>query len=227
MTAGRPDLYAPIHKALRNFMADTLGAVGRMDATDPAECAATLTQVQALLAACAQHAQIEDEFIHPALQARRPGATGACDAEHARQRIVLQDLGRLTDAVGRAAGAQRAAAAQELYRRLALFIGENLAHMHEEETVNSALLWAACSDAELAAVHDRIVASIDAPRLARLMRWLAPSLTPAERGGLFGRLQAKVPAEVFEQLLEAARPHLAPRDWNKLTGDIAAAPLAA
>lgn len=226
MTA-RPDLYAPIHKALRNFMADTLGAVGRMDAADAAECAATLSQVRALLAACALHAQIEDEYIHPALQARRPGATRACEAEHAQQRIVLQDLERLAEAVGRAAGAPRAAAAQELYRRLALFIGENFTHMHEEETIHNALLWAACSDAEVAALHDRIVASIDGPKLARLMRWLAPSLTPAERGGLFGRLQAKLPAEAFAQLLEAARAHLAPRDWNKLMGDIAAAPLAA
>ena len=98
--------------------------------------------------------------------------------------------------------------------------------MHEEETANNAVLWAEFSDDELAQIHDRIVASIDAQEMARIIRWLAPSLTPDERTALFGGLQAKAPTDVFQRLLEAARPHLAPRDWNKLVFAIAAAPLA-
>jgi hypothetical protein len=121
----------------------------------------------------------------------------------------------------------RAAAAQALYRRLSLFIAENLAHMHEEEAANNAVLWADYSDDELLQIHDRIVASISPQEMARIIRWMAPSLTPNERALLFGGLQAKAPAEVFRRLLEAARPHLAPRDWNKLIFGIATVPAAA
>jgi iron-sulfur cluster repair protein YtfE (RIC family) len=226
MTETRIDLYASIHKALRSFMADTLSAVGRIDVDDAGERSAVLAQLRSLLQLLEHHASIEDEFIHPAMQARRPGSADGAAAEHRRQAAALDELRRLAEGVERAAG-QRAAAAQALYRQLSLFIAENLAHMHEEETVNNTVLWAEYADDELAAIHDRIVASIGEQEMAQVIRWMVPSLTPHERAGLFGTLQAKAPAEVFQRLLEAARPHLAPRDWNRLTFGIAAAPLAA
>jgi len=226
MSPARTDLYTSIHKALRNFMADTLGAIGRMDVDDAEERDATLAQLRSLLALLEHHAQIEDDFVHVAMQARRPGSAIDSGAEHERQRLALATLRRQADAVDRGIDPARAVAAQELYRHLALFVAENLAHMHEEETANNAVLWAEFSDDELAQIHDRIVASIDAQEMARIIRWLAPSLTPDERTALFGGLQAKAPTDVFQRLLEAARPHLAPRDWNKLVFAIAAAPLA-
>lgn len=225
MTQARMDLYASIHKALRSFMADTLGAVGRMDADDAEERGATLAQLRSLLDLLEHHADIEDAFIHTAMQSRRPGSAHESAAEHLRQRSALRELRRLADEV-ESGRRPRAEAALELYRHLSLLVAENLAHMHEEETANNAVLWAEFSDQELAAIHDRIIASIDAREMAQVIRWMAPSLTPYERSTLFGGLQAKAPAEVFQRLLEAARPHLAPRDWNKLIFGIAAAPLA-
>lgn len=226
MTPARMDLYASIHKGLRSFMADTLGAVGRMDADDDAERQDALGQLRALLALLERHARHEDEFIHPVLNARRPGSAGRCGAEHDRSREQLRSLRRQADAVEAGPAASRAAAALDLYRQLALAIADNLAHMHEEETVHNAVLWAECTDDELAQIHERIVRSIDAEEMAQVIRWMAPSLTPFERTALFGALQASAPAEAFHRLLEVARPHLAPRDWNKLIFGIAAAPLA-
>jgi hemerythrin-like domain-containing protein len=226
MNTARPDLYASIHKALRSFMADTLGAVGRMDADDAAERGAALAQLRALLDLLEHHAQIEDDFVHVAMEARRPGSSRASGAGHDEQREALQRLRRQAGAVERG-DVPRAAAAQALYRELSLFVAGNLAHMHEEETANNAVLWQAFTDEELAGIHDRIVASIAPQEMALVVRWMAPSLTPDERALLFGGLQAKAPADVFRRLLEAARPHLAPRDWNRLVAGIAAAPLAA
>lgn len=227
MTQPRFDLYASIHKALRSFMAEALGAVGRMDADDATERTATLAQLRSLFELLEHHAQIEDEFIHVAMQSRRPGSAADGAAEHERQRAVLLDLRRQADAVERGPDGARRAAAQALYQHLSLFVAENLAHMHEEETAHNAVLWAAFSDDELARIHDRIVASVAPQEMAQIIRWMAPSLTPDERTSLFGGLQAKAPAEIFGRLLEAARPHLAPRDWNRLIAGIAAAPSAA
>lgn len=227
MTGARIDLYAPIHKALRNFMADTLTAVGRMDTDDAEERDATLAQLRSLLNLLEHHAQIEDDFVHVAMQTRRPGSASESGAEHERQRRALAELRRQADAVDRGIGQGCSAAAAALYQHLSLFVAENLAHMHEEETANNAVLWSEFSDDELAQIHDRIVASIDAHEMAQIVRWMAPSLTPHERATLFGGLQAKAPTEVFQRLLEAARPHLTPHDWNKLIFGIAAAPVAA
>ena len=223
MTRARMDLYASTHKGLRSFMAETLGAVGRMDAAERRD---TLAQLRALLELLDRHARHEDDFIHPVLQARRPGAARSCGAEHERQREQLRALRRQAGAVEAAPDTARATAALDLYRQLALMIADSLAHMHEEETANNAVLWAECADDELAEIHDRIVDSVDPEEMAQVIRWMAPSLTPYERATLFGALQAKAPAEVFRRLLEVARPHLAPHDWNKLIVGIAAAPLA-
>jgi hypothetical protein len=69
------DLYASTHKALRSFMADTLGA--------------TLAQLRSLLDLLEHHADIEDAFIHTAMQSRRPGSAHESAAEHLRQRPHL------------------------------------------------------------------------------------------------------------------------------------------
>lgn len=226
MKRARFDLYASIHKALRSFMADTLGALGRMDVDDELERTACLSQLRALLDVLERHARHENEFIHPAIETRRPGAAAATAAEHAQQQVVLSELHRLAQVVGDG-GAQRSAAARTLYRQLSLFIADNLKHMHEEETVNNAVLWMEYTDAELASIQDRLVAAVEAEEMAQVMRWMAPSIAPDERAALFGALRTKASAEAFERLLETVRPHLAPRDWNKLTRAIAAAPLAA
>jgi hemerythrin-like domain-containing protein len=83
------DLYASTHKALRSFMADTLGAVGRMGADDAEERGATLAQLRSLLDLLEHHADIEDAFIHTAMQSRRPGSAHESAAEHLRQRPHL------------------------------------------------------------------------------------------------------------------------------------------
>jgi hypothetical protein len=227
MAQVRIDLYTSIHKALRSFMADTLGAIGRMDIEDSGEREVTMAQLHSLLHLLEHHAQIEDDFIHVAMQARRPGSAREGAAEHERQRRSIAALRRQADDVERLAGEARAAAAQALYRHLSLFVAENLAHMHQEETAHNAVLWEVFSDDELARIHDRIVASIDPREMAQIVRWMAPSLTPVERAALFGGLQANAPPAVFQRLLEAARPHLTARDWNKLIFGITATPLAA
>jgi len=244
VNANRLDLYGPIHKALRAFMSDTLVAVGKMDADDAAEREATLSQLRRLIGALEHHGETEDRFVHPAMESRRPGSARQRGDEHRRQRLQLASLARLAEAIERdgtdapgpagvpAAEArgkrgndgQRAMQAATLYRELALLVAENLEHMNEEETLHNAVLWAEFSDGELAAIHDRILASIEPPAMAEVIRWMAPALTPAERAMLFGGLQQQAPPEVFNRLLDIARPHLAPRDWNKLVDRLAAMP---
>jgi hypothetical protein len=61
--APRLDLYAPIHKALRLFMGDTLARVGRIDLSDSADSSATLQQLDALLELCRGHVAHENQHL--------------------------------------------------------------------------------------------------------------------------------------------------------------------
>jgi hypothetical protein len=224
-TARRFDLYAGVHKGLRSFMAEALVAAGRMDPHDPAEIIGTLAQVRELLDACRAHLHVENQFLHPAMEARRPGSACETAKEHEEHVAAIERLETDALAVERAQAEARGDAARRLYHGLAAFVAENLVHMQDEETGNNAVLWATFTDEELAEIHQAIVASIPPGKMALFLRWMVPAMTPAERAGLLGGIQLGAPREVFERVLATARPHLSEREWAKLMAALAPLPI--
>lgn len=209
----RFDLYVLIHKALRLFMHDTLTRLGRMDTADAPEVKAVLDQVQALLDGCRAHLAKENSYLHAAIEARRPGASVQIAAEHVEH---LEAIAGLEAEAATVRALPTPAAALRMYRHLALFVGENLAHMHQEETEHNAALWAAYSDAELLEVHERILASIPPLEMASVLRWMVPALSPAERAEMLGAMMAGMPPDAFAGVLDIVRPHLDDTAWAKL-----------
>lgn len=214
--APRLDLYAGIHKALRHAMSHTLLRVGQVDVDDRQELQRVLGEAEALLGAMRQHLRHENDFIHTAIEARRPtGARRTADdhlehlAEIAALQAELQSL-RAADA------ALRPVLALRFYRHLALFVAENLQHMHVEETANNAALWALYTDAELAALHDRLVASIPPEEMMGWLRWMAPALSPQELGGMLADMRTKAPPAAFAAVLDTMRLHVEPGRWVRL-----------
>lgn len=214
--APRVDLYAGIHKALRHFMTDTLHRVGRLDVADADDMARTLGQLDALLEGCLHHLQHENAFMHPAMEARQPRGASRTAGDHVEHEACIAELQAESDALRAAADAQRAALALRLYRHLALFVAENFQHMHHEETHNNAVMWAHYSDAEIVALHHRLVASIPPQENLQVARWMIPALSPAERAMVFLDMKANAPAPAFAAMLDFVRPHLDDTAWNKL-----------
>ena len=219
--APRVDMYSGIHKALRALMADTLLAVGRMDADDDLERAQVTQRVLELLAFCTVHLQHENAFVHAALEARAPGASAAIAHEHEEHQADIARLAELAAQARDAAPALRPQAQQQLYRELALFVAGNFRHMHVEETAHNAVLWARYTDAELVAVHDALVASIPPDEMLATLRWLVPFMNPVERAGLLADLRGKAPEAAFQAIVDTVRPHLTQREWDKLAGALA------
>ena len=221
-TAPRLDIYAPIHKGLRAMMMDTLAAVGRADVHDSAALHAVCERVLVLCDTCASHLEHESTFVHPAMEAHRPGSTAQAAAEHEDHLAAITELCAMARALHTANPAQ-AQAAQALYRKLALFVAENFVHMHAEEAVHNPVLWACCSDEELQVLEGRIVASMPPAQNLLFMRWMVPAMAPAERAALLAGLQAAAPAAVLNAVLSAVQPHLSQRDWEQLTRALASA----
>jgi len=208
-TTDRYDIYAPIHKALRQFMTDTLQRLGRLDLDDQQDLLLGLAQLDALLDAAGHHVQHENAFIHPAIEAHSRGASARIAADHQEHLDTITAL-RAEAATLRAMPSP--ALAHRLYRHLASFVAENFEHMDMEETAHNRTLWAACSDAELQAIEGRIHASIDAAEMNVWLRWLIPALNPAERAALIGGL----PPEARAPVLDMARRLLDDGAWAKL-----------
>nr|WP_214699297.1 ester cyclase [Variovorax paradoxus] len=213
--AARFDIYAQVHKGLRACMAATLVEVGRMDCGDDQAVKWVLDRLDQLLDWCVGHLQKENQFVHPAIEARDPAASLRMAGEHAHHDASIAQLRDDADRLSRAGGAARESAATRLYRQLAVFVADNLAHMDTEESVNNAILWAGYTDAELAELHAAIVAATSPSQLAVDVRWITPHLSPSELAALMRGLQASMPPEVFAGVAGMVGPHLPPqgRRW--------------
>jgi hypothetical protein len=214
--AGRRDLFAGIHKALRLFMTRTLCRVGSTDPADADELAATLGMLERLLALCEVHLKDENEFMHPALERARPGTSARIAAEHEHHAEAIADLRDLAGLVADSAEPARGGALARLYRALALFVAENLQHMHVEETAHNAVLWAAYSDDELAALEHALVASIPPAAMAEALHWFLPALNAAERVGMLSEMRQGMPPEAFEGVLGIAERTLTQPEQTRL-----------
>lgn len=211
-TPRRHDLYAFIHKGLRAFMAHTLVRVGRMDPHDPAEVAEVSDEVLALMDICTGHLQHENDIVHRAMEARRPGSAQAIADEHLEHRRAIAQLREKVAAVP---GSD--AAAHALYHALTEFVAHNFAHMEQEETVHNAVLWDAYTDEEIRGIEHEIHAHVQPQEMQLALRWMLPHMNPAERAGMLGGMRQAAPREVFEGVLGLVRPLLGGRDWRKLS----------
>ncbi len=202
MSPTRFDMYALIHKALRAMMADALVALGRLDVNEDEGVAQTLDRLRALLAACASHLQHEEDFIHPAIEARMPGAACITADDHRHHREQIAALESAIHALEQAG-------------------------MQVEERDNNAALQAAYTDEELLAIHDRLVASIPPQEMAATLRWMLPNLSAPERAALLGGMALSLPRAAFDGVLVLARQNLNARDWLKLMMALGPMPVAA
>lgn len=210
----RVDLYASVHKGLRAFMADTLAKVGRIDADDAEDVAAGLAQVRDLLLVCRVHLTDENLFIHQAIEARCAGASAKIALEHVHHEESLEALAALVRQTEEATA--KAPLVERLYRALAIFVAENLEHMHVEETEHNAALWAAYSDTELLEIEHAIIAWVPPEAMPIFLRWMIPAMSHPQRVGMLGGMKQSAPPEAFAGVLATARATLSARDFAKL-----------
>lgn len=218
----RHDLYRKIHNGLRLCMQEALAAVGRMDPDDPAEIGAVTLRMTELITLFRGHLEAENAFIHPAIEARRAGATSRIAHDHAEHLTGFARLAADVQALRAAATGQRDAAARTLYRDLAAFVADNLVHMAAEESEHNAALWATHSDEELLAIEKSIVASIAPDKMFAYLRWMVPAIPHAQRMTMLSNLRASAPAEAFDAALAMLMPHLAEGEWTKLMAALTA-----
>lgn len=204
------DIYAFPHKGLRAFMCETLSDLGRMDPEDNLTVQGTLAQVRSILDMCAAHQDHEDRFVHPAMQAKRSDSAGHAAADHIDHIQAIERLKGLVRRVELFSGMPRRRAALTLYKEFSLFVGENLVHMHTEETQNNQVLRAWYDDAELRDIERRILEAIPAQDMGAWMRWMVRALNPAERTELMGILRSTAASKVLDGLLKEGVPDLKP-----------------
>ena len=174
---------------------------------------------------CASHVAHENNFVHPALQARCPGVCDPVAQDHEEHLHAIAHLRDAARSLLKTEAGEREPALQALYLALALFVADNFHHMHAEETVHNSALWAAYSDAELIGIHDALLATIEPAEMMLVMRWMLPQLNAPERLGVMQGMRAGAPAHVFEGMLTGTQDLLNQRDWAKLARGLGLPPV--
>ncbi|MFN3523012.1 MAG: hemerythrin domain-containing protein [Phenylobacterium sp.] len=221
---GRWDIYGPIHKGLRLASTELMIRLGRADGQDAAAVRSVLGDLREHLRIAAGHLDHEETFIHPLLAERQGAAAERLAEQHEDHRRGFGRLERMIQTVETAGSQERPARLRELYLAFSRFVADDLAHMHEEETITWPLLCALFTDEELAALEMRIIASIDPATNMAIMRRMIPAMTRQERAALLGGMQASAPPEVFRGVMEgAARTTLTAADFADLESRLSVA----
>lgn len=212
----RHDLYGPIHKGLRLALSTLLVRLGQADFAAP-NGERSLEALEQQLALSASHLAHEERFLHPALEARRPGATAILEQDHRHHDDAFVELAGLIAAVRAAPRADKAGPGRALYLAFSRFCADDFAHMAEEEQTFLPLFHEHFADDELRAIEAELIAAIPPEKVMKYLRLMLPAGTPDERFGFLDGMRRGAPAEVFQAVLDqAARPSLAEPDWNAL-----------
>ncbi len=212
------DLYGPVHKGLRREMAQLLERIGSTDFNDDAARAALVKELGAHINIMATHLEHEKDYIHPFIEQKVKGGSHKLEEEHKEHEKAMAELRALLSELEKAAPESRAAVGRRLYLRYGVFVGENLVHMGDEETVTQAQLHSHSSDEELMGLEGRILSSLTPDLVMGFMRSMIPAMNRDERVKLLGMMKQGAPPEAFNAVLQvAARPNLSDADWQNLT----------
>lgn len=180
----RMDLYRNVHKGQRAELFALAVEIGRADPADPAARSALAAQIRRAMEELRQHADHEETFIHPLLQARAPAVAEAIDLAHRSFEPLLTEI---VERLGPFEQPQAdPAAGAALYRAWCRMLTAYLAHLDQEESLAMPALWEQCSDEEILAVMRAFAISRSAAEFAADLRHQAPALTPSERAAYVG-----------------------------------------
>lgn len=215
----RHNLYNAIHKTLRFGHCRLLAQLGSHDFADGEKTSALLQALRDMIGFGRAHLEGENRYIHPALEARRPGATAHAFREHLGHEQGYAELESLIRAVEVATRERKPLAGLALYHRYALFAADDLAHMYEEETEVLGALHDAFSDSELKIMEERAAAAVPFALKLAMMALFMPALNHVERADVLAREREALSGEAFSALLASAvKPALSPQDYAATMG---------
>jgi hypothetical protein len=192
----RPSLYRDIHKGIRVMIFDLVQKAGRTDFNEERELSILRNETRSIFELLSGHAEHENTFIGPVVEAKAPELIHLVGAAHDDQEKTLAELEELLLSID-PASQSAVSVGHSFVVRLSRFFGDVMVHMSDEEDQIMPALWKTMTDGELMEVHDRLVAAIAPDKMARYLTWMLPSMTRADRAEMLAGMKAHAPAEVF------------------------------
>jgi hypothetical protein len=216
------DLYRNIHKGIRHELFGVTEAIGSVDPHDDAALEATASRLQSLVALLIAHAEHEDTFVQPVIEAKLPSLASVIADDHPRLECEMAAIEVLADRAVNAAPHRRRGFVHMSYLAMASFTGAYLAHQAFEEVEVAPALFAAVGAEQLLAIDQAIVASIPPEEMGVALSLMLPAMNVEDRTELLGGIRMGAPAEVFAQVMGLAQAVLTAADYDALAARLAA-----
>ena len=187
------------HKYVSFVLSELERLIAKTDFTDDEAVEHLQSEWQSIKEMLQGHAQHEEENFHSLLE--RKGSTIHRDAhdDHKEQEETLENLDSLLDALK--TSADRVESGYQFYLAYRKFVGDNLLHLHEEETKLLPELQRLCTDEELRALEHPTYALMTAEEIGEMVQILFPHMNFSDKCAFLTDIRLAQP-EKFLQLRE-------------------------
>lgn len=213
----RPDLFTPIHKAIRLMLYETSRNIQRLDPSDSDSVKNITGEVKRLLDMMASHGHHEDTLIFPAIAKYGNGTIGKLEEQHNALNTISETLEEIAGKLSRPADIVDC---QMLCSQLNTVFNEYLAlqirHMNEEERQALPLTFEHLDDNEILSIRGQIQKSFPPEEYSVWINWFMKALSLDEIAGMLRGTKIAAPEPVFQNTMNTARKNLTNEEWQLL-----------
>lgn len=159
------------------------------------------------------HAYHEERNIHALLEKKGSTIHHEAHEDHEHQEETLKNLNRLLDVIK--TSPDRTEAGYQFYLVFRKFVGDNLLHLHEEETKLLPELQRLCTDEELRAVEHPTYNLMTAEDMVEMVQVLFPHMNFSDKCAFLTDIKLAQPQK-FQLLWNKANHFLSAEEINRL-----------
>ena len=210
------DLYRDIHKGIRNGLFAVTLAAGQVDPGDRDAVAEVASRWRDLSALLVGHAEHEDEFMQPTIEALLPTMADVIAVAHPELEAQMAALEVLAERATGTCERDRRIAVHRVYLGLASFTAAYLQHQEFEELHVMPALAEKIGFEEVLGMHGAIVGSITPDEFVQAATLMLPAMNVEDRTELLGGMKAAAPPEAFAGAMGLARSVVNPAAYAQV-----------
>jgi len=208
--------YKDVHKGIRKLLNDTLLLMGQTDFNDAEFVTNLRHQVTQLHDLLELHSDIENRLLAPVIyEAGGESEIALIESTHERLDGILTGL--ISDLENLLPSDDSAARGYQLYVAYSDYVGEQMQHMREEETLIWPIISSQCSDQQMIEFQIQARQMTPPPVMRTLLMAMIAAINPFERKLMLGNMQKVLTAEAFQNICNLAQSVLSKSDWHHLS----------
>lgn len=203
------------HKYVSFALSELERLIAKTDFTNDAAIAHIQDQWQCVKEMLEGHAYHEEHNFHALLEKKGSTIHHGAHNDHEHQEETLKNLQSLLDAVK--TSPDRIETGYQFYLTFRKFVGDNLLHLHEEETKLLPELQRLCTDEELRAIEHPTYDSMTAKEMREMVQDLFPHMNFSDKCAFLTDIKLAQPQK-FQELWEEANCFLSSEEIAKFSG---------